>query len=157
MSQRRANLAAVTRIFDWLKASIAAHQTIGVETVLSTGKYRELVREAHARGFEVRLIYVLLKSVELNIQRVKMRVRKGGHNVPRRKIIQRRQRSLEQLPWFLENADLAWVFDNSGAKPLEIGRKEGHTILLDPKALPEVEEAVRQHFRASQMSFGEES
>ena len=35
-----ANLEAVRRIEAWLKTSIRAHQTVGVETVLSTPKYR---------------------------------------------------------------------------------------------------------------------
>src|ERR1700731_1770975 len=35
-----ANLQAVIRIENWLEASINAHQTVGVETVLSTDKYR---------------------------------------------------------------------------------------------------------------------
>ena len=43
-----ANLASVERIEAWLYASLNAHQTIGVETVLSTAKYRALVE--HARG-----------------------------------------------------------------------------------------------------------
>jgi predicted ABC-type ATPase len=144
LGQRAANIAAVTRIYDWLKASIAAHQTIGVETVLSTDKYRDLLRAAKALNFEVRLIYVLLKSAELNIERVKLRVAKGGHDVPNAKIIERRARSLQQLPWFLANADLAWIFDNSGATPVEIARKQGKTIIIDPGALPEIKEAVQQ-------------
>ncbi|HEX3450732.1 MAG TPA: hypothetical protein VHS97_20930, partial [Isosphaeraceae bacterium] len=37
-----ANLEAVKRIEIWLDASIQAHQTVGVETVLSTDKYRRL-------------------------------------------------------------------------------------------------------------------
>jgi predicted ABC-type ATPase len=98
---------------------------------------------AKARGFEVRLIYVLLSSPELNIERVKLRVAKGGHHVPATKIRQRRERSLQQLPWFLKNADLAGIFDNSGAKPTQIARKIGNTITVDPAALPEVREAVR--------------
>lgn len=51
---QEANLAAVRRIENWLDASIAVHQTIGVETVLSTPKYRRLVTSAKAAGFEVR-------------------------------------------------------------------------------------------------------
>ena len=43
-----ANLEAVKRIEAWLEASIRAHQTVGVETVLSTDKYRRLVAEARA-------------------------------------------------------------------------------------------------------------
>lgn len=140
---RAANIAAVERIYAWLEASIAAHQTIGVETVLSTGKYRELVLAAKARGFEIRLIYVVLDSPRLNVERVRLRVRKGGHAVPRAKILQRRKRSLEQLPWFLKYADLAWIFDNSGAKPVPIAQKQGDTITVDPSCLPEIQVAVQ--------------
>jgi predicted ABC-type ATPase len=138
-----ANIAAVTRIYSWLEASIAAHQTIGVETVLSTEKYRALVLSAKAHGFEVRLVYILLNSPELSVERVRLRVGKGGHHVPTSKIRQRRVRSLQQLPWFLKNADLAWIFDNSGAKPAQIAQKSGNTIIVDPAALPEIKEAIR--------------
>lgn len=125
-------------------AASLAHQTIGVETVLSTGKYRNLVRAAKARGFEVRLIYVVLNSPQLNIERVKLRVAKGGHDVPKAKIVERRERSLQQLPWFLANADLAWIFDNSGARPVQIARKQGRTIVVDPGALREIKDAVQR-------------
>jgi predicted ABC-type ATPase len=37
-SPEEANLAAVQRIEAWLKASIDAHQSVGVETVLSNGQ-----------------------------------------------------------------------------------------------------------------------
>jgi predicted ABC-type ATPase len=143
LKPRAANIAAVTRIYSWLEASIAAHQTIGVETVLSTEKYRALVLAAKAHGFEVRLIYILLSSAELGVERVKLRVGKGGHDVPATKIRQRRGRSLQQLPWFLKNSDLAWIFDNSGAKPAQIAQKVGNTIIVDPAALPEIREAIR--------------
>jgi predicted ABC-type ATPase len=143
LKPKAANIAAVTRIYSWLAASIAAHQTIGVETVLSTEKYRALVLAAKAHGFEVRLIYILLSSAELSVERVKLRVGKGGHHVPTTKIRQRRERSLQQLPWFLKNADLAWIFDNSGAKPAQIAQKSGNTIIVDPAALPEIKEAIR--------------
>ena len=38
----KANLAAVRRIEAWLETSIGAYKTVGVETVLSTPKYRRL-------------------------------------------------------------------------------------------------------------------
>src|SRR5581483_4024755 len=76
-----ANLAAVQRIEAWLYASVAAHQTVGVETVLSTPKYRALVEAAHAQGLSVRLVYVFLQSADLNFARVRRRVAAGGHDV----------------------------------------------------------------------------
>lgn len=129
-----ANLQAVIRIETWLEASIQAHQTIGVETVLSTDKYRRLVTAAKDRQFEFRFIFVMLASPDLNVQRVRLRVEKGGHDVPEDRVRARWSRSLAQLPWFLDQADQAAIFDNSGAVPWLIGRKEQGRILVDPTA-----------------------
>ena len=137
-----ANLEAVRRIEAWLDASIQAHQTVGVETVLSTPKYRRLVSAAKSRKFAINLIYVLLQSPALCVERVRLRVAKGGHDVPTQKIIDRWQRSLDQLPWYLEQADRAWLFDNSGATPRVMGQKEKGTIFLDPDALPEIKKVA---------------
>lgn len=54
-----ANAKALDRIQSWLEASIAVHQTIGVETVLSTAKYRPLIEQARDKGFEIRMLYVV--------------------------------------------------------------------------------------------------
>ena len=120
-----ANAETLNRISRWLTASINAYRTIGVETVLSTGKYRRLVRMAKARGFEIRLIYVTLHDVALNIQRVRARVRDGGHSVPVEKVKARRKRSYKQLPWFLDHADMALIYDNSSRTPELIGALDG--------------------------------
>jgi predicted ABC-type ATPase len=131
---REANLQAVVRIETWLEASIRAYQTVGVETVLSTDKYRRLVLEAKQRQFEFRLIFVMLASPDLNVLRVRVRVSKGGHDVPETKIRDRWTRSLAQLPWFLDRADQAAIFDNSGAAPRLIGRKERGAVVIDSGA-----------------------
>ena len=94
-----------------------AYQTVGVETVLSSPKYRQLVTRAKARGFEINLIFVYLRTVELNIERVRLRVKRGGHDVPEDKIKSRRVRSFKQMPWFFKAADKAFIFDNSDAEP----------------------------------------
>lgn len=143
LSQAAANVAAVKRIETWLEASIVAHQSIGVETVLSTAKYRRLVRAAKRRGFEIRLVYVILENADLNVGRVRLRVRKGGHSVPAHKIRDRWQRSLSQLPWFLQQADWALLFDNSG-ELRTIGRKEGGTVILDPSAPAFIHRAIQK-------------
>jgi predicted ABC-type ATPase len=144
LSLADANLEAVKRIETWLEASIAAHQNVGVETVLSTSKYRRLVERAKALGFNVRLIYVLLDTPERNIERVRLRVKKGGHAVPETKIVERYHRSLQQFPWFLAHADQAWVYDNSGATPRLIAEKRAGTVTLDADALPTIVDAVRK-------------
>lgn len=116
----RANLSAVQRIQCWLEASIDTYQTIGVETVLSSPKYRDLVIRARARGFLVKMIYVTLASAELQIDRVARRVRRGGHDVPIDKIIDRRRRSFLELAWFARHVDQCTIFDNSVGDPERI-------------------------------------
>jgi predicted ABC-type ATPase len=138
-----ANLEAVRRIETWLEASIRAHQTVGVETVLSTEKYRRLVDLAQHHAFQFRLIYVLLDDPERNVERVRLRVAKGGHDVPEERIRARYRRSLEQLPWFFSKADQVWMFDNSGSVPRQIGEKQGAVIVLDPRAPPPLLDALR--------------
>lgn len=140
---QEANQAAVTRIEHWLHASIAVHKSIGVETVLSTDKYRQLVVRAAELGFSIWLVFVVLDSPARNVERVRLRVRKGGHAVAEDKIRSRYVRSLEQFPWFLDRADRAWVYDNSGAEPKLIGVKAKGVVTLDESALPIVAEAVR--------------
>jgi predicted ABC-type ATPase len=138
----QANVEALNRIQAWLDASIRAHQTVGVETVLSTDKYQSLVERAKGLGFRIHLLYVTLRNGDLNVERVRLRVARGGHDVPEDKIRERRQRSFEQLPWFLEQADLALIFDNSGSNPQLVGQKRDATIEIDPSAPDEIKQVI---------------
>jgi predicted ABC-type ATPase len=154
-----ANLAAVVRIEAWLEASIDVHQTIGVETVLSTPKYRRLVEKAKLHGYEICLVYVFVKSVAIQLERIRLRVAKGGHDVPEAKVRSRRDRSFEQLLWFLGQADRAWIFDNSTSEPkldvlcdpeLGIGRIG---LMRQDSALPDgIATEIRQIFERNQNS-----
>lgn len=140
---QQANGAAVRRIEAWLGSSMDVHKSVGVETVLSTAKYRRLVEKAKQLGFLVWLVYVVLDSADRNVERVRLRVRKGGHDVPEDKIRARYTRSLEQFPWFLDQADAAWIYDNSGREPKRIGEKSDGVVVLDEDALPAVAAAVK--------------
>ena len=119
------------------------HKTIGVETVLSTDKYRRLVTKAKELGFEIWLIYVVLDSVELNVERVKLRIGKGGHAVSEEDVRKRYPRSLAQYLWFLNEADRAWIYDNSRATLRQIGGKAAGTVVIDQNSVPAIVEAVR--------------
>lgn len=140
-----ANLAAVERIQTWLDASIDAYQTIGVETVLSSPKYRDLVVVARSRGFEVRMIYVVLASPELQLERIIERVSSGGHDVPENKVRARRLRSFEQLAWFAQHVDQLLIFDNSVGEPDLIGVKWEGTVVELKRWPVDLAAAIRAH------------
>jgi predicted ABC-type ATPase len=143
MAYDAANLQAVVRIEAWLQACIGVHKSIGVETVLSSDKYRKVVLAAKEKGFQVWFIYVLLDSPDRNVDRVRLRVARGGHDVPEAKIRDRYGRSLAQMPWFIKAADRAWVYDNSGATPDLIARKEDEVLTVLPKATPNFLAAIK--------------
>jgi predicted ABC-type ATPase len=118
-----ANLAAVQRIEAWLDKSIEVHQTIGVETVLSSPKYRRLVDKAKAHNFEICFVFIYVENIEIQLERIRARVAKGGHDVPPDKVRERRERSFDQMPWFFGKADRAWILDNSGSETGLVGYK----------------------------------
>ena len=110
--------------------------------MLSTDKYRKLVEFAKARGFKLRLTYVYLRTADLNVERVAIRVAKGGHDVPKDKIVDRRRRSLEQLSWFFAQAHAVFIFDNSGASPVLTVEKKAGRIAVHGELLPEIATAI---------------
>lgn len=144
----QANLAAVGRIETWLDTSLDVYQTIGVETVLSTPKYRRLVVKAKQRGFDVRLIYIYVDTLERQLERIRIRVAKGGHDVPAEKVAARRDRSFAELPWFFWRANQAWIMDNSGAEPKIVARKEDERhATISVELLAELRDGIA-NFRA---------
>jgi predicted ABC-type ATPase len=137
MTLTEANKAALDRIEDWLRSSISVHQTIGVETVLSTAKYRPLIEDAKARGFEIRMLYVFLETLELQLERIQIRVSEGGHDVDPEKVAARRIRSFDQLALFCKHLDRLMVFDNSGGTPQLAAYKRFKKPLHVQRAIPD--------------------
>jgi predicted ABC-type ATPase len=115
--QSRAFIAAADRVTSILNECVASGMPVGVETVLSTDKYKPLVESVLAAGGVFGLIYVSLRSADLAAERVARRVRAGGHDVPVDRIRARWSRSLANLGWFAERASQFFVFDNSDSDP----------------------------------------
>jgi len=112
-SLQRAFLDAANAVQTELEAALDRGEAVGVETVLSSDKYRSLVGFTRSQGGFVGLIYVTLGSPDLACARVARRVRAGGHDVAPDKVRARWHRSLVNLAWFAAHASAFWVFDNS--------------------------------------------
>ncbi|WP_244598542.1 zeta toxin family protein [Rhizobium tubonense] len=66
-------------------------------TTLSSLQSIRSMQEAKAAGFTVGLYYVALDSVKTNVERVRQRVLKGGHDIPEVNIRRRHKGSLMKL------------------------------------------------------------
>lgn len=85
------------------------------ETVFSHPSKVQLVSDAVDAGCLVHL-HVVMVPVELSVQRVFERVRRGGHEVPEQKIRDRFDRLWGLVSSATRIADVAEVFDNSSAR-----------------------------------------
>jgi len=96
----------------------AKGQTFAFETTLSGRSYLPLFRKNRAKGYGIHLFYLWVPGVELAIQRVRDRVREGGHSVPEEDIRRRFHRSLRNLfKEYLPLVDTCTLLDNSQNRP----------------------------------------
>lgn len=111
----RVNSYFVSAIADFLHEKLVdASQTFTFETVMSHENKIALLRRAQKAGFRTYLYYVATEAPEINVKRVQIRVREGGHNVARGKIEERYSKSLSNLLDAIGACDRAYIFDNSG-------------------------------------------
>ncbi len=94
---------------------LEARQSFVVETTLSGNTYLRMMRDAKKLGYETELLFVGTSSIDVNLNRVALRVIKGGHDVPIDDQMRRYPRSMRNVCVALELADNAILYDNSTA------------------------------------------
>jgi predicted ABC-type ATPase len=99
------------------------------ETVMSSSDKVDLMHEAKRVGYRTYLYFVSTDDPAINIQRVKIRVDQGGHDVPEKKIISRYTRSIGLLLSAIQASDRAFIFDTSDEKATFIAEIENGTTL----------------------------
>lgn len=113
-------------------ALIALGESFIAETVASHESKIDLVRRARDAGYYVHLIVVAVPE-EYSVQRVRMRVAAGGHDVPEEKIRSRWHRLWDNVVAMIELADSAEVFDNSGRGPVTIATFVAGDVIGAPR------------------------
>ena len=96
---------------------LKARMEFTFETVLSTDRNLELLRQAKEQGYEIHAVFVLTNNPCINVERVKACVIAGGHDVPEEKIISRYEKSLRNLSQLVRIAEHTWIIDNSDSEP----------------------------------------
>jgi len=106
------------------------------ETVFSHPSKIDLVADAVSAGYLVHL-HVVVVPVDLTVQRVLERVRRGGHVVPERKIRDRYTRLWEHVADAIRLADRSGVLDNSrAATPFRLCASFEHGALVGRPTWP---------------------
>lgn len=100
-------------------------ESFSFETTLSGKGYARMIPVWRASGYQVKLFYLSLPSVEMAIARVNARVAQGGHAIPEEVIRRRFHAGLENFQQVYKFLVDEWVlYDNSGLKPVVLEGKD---------------------------------
>lgn len=131
-----ADINAGRILLDKIEALEAKMESFAFETTLATKMLSERVREWRERGYEVHLVFFYLSSADLAVNRVRQRVRDGGHDVPESTI---RRRYVQGMKHFLriyrDIVDTWRLYDNSGGpepQPIARGTADGEIRIECP-------------------------
>ena len=115
---------------------IATRTSFITETVFSHPSKLALIELAQQAGYRVELHVVLLPE-QTAVERVRYRVRTGGHRVPVAKIRRRYRRLWPLVARARTLADATYVYDNSlAAKPLRLVAQYEHGRPIGAPELP---------------------
>ena len=106
-------VASVTADF-FRQRLLETRSSFTLETVMSHPGKVALLEQARRLGYRTYLYFIATDDPEINVSRVRNRVRRGGHAVPEDKIAKRYHASLGLLMDAIRNTNRAYIFDNSG-------------------------------------------
>jgi predicted ABC-type ATPase len=112
LAQAQANGAAWQQGRRLLERAIAERLDFAFETTLGASTIPKLLAAAVDNGTEVRIWYAGLDSAEHHIERVRARVRKGGHDIPESDIRRRFENSRLNLIHLMPKLTALRVYDN---------------------------------------------
>ena len=115
------------------------------ETTLSGKSYVRLFKALKTKGYAVHIFFLWIPSPELAIERIKDRVKEGGHNVPAEDVRRRFIRGIDNFFKLYKSLFDTWtLFDNSKAKPVLIAKgKNGHIETVNEELFKTIQESVR--------------
>jgi predicted ABC-type ATPase len=119
-----------------IKELIRLQVDFSFETTLAPKYFINLIDEAQQKGYFVTLVFFWLNSVELAIQRVKMRVSEGGHSIPEDTIRRRYKSGISNLVKKYIPVCNYWMIINNSEGPFNVvaeGLKTSEIEIKDTK------------------------
>ena len=133
-SPASSHLAAGRMMLEQIHSLAASRADFAFETTLASRTFLPWMRCQQAAGYEVLVVFVWVRSVELSIARVADRVRNGGHDVGEATIRRRYARGIHNFVHsYRKLADRWWCFDNSEARARLVSEGRGASLeISDP-------------------------
>jgi predicted ABC-type ATPase len=115
----RAAIRAGRLMIEEIDAHVRGKESFAFETTLSGRRYARMIPLWQDIGYRIKLVFLYLKDVKIAIERVRVRVRQGGHGVPEDVIRRRYDAGWDNFLHVYKGCVDKWVlYDNSGETPL---------------------------------------
>lgn len=100
---------------------IIGKKSFSFETVFSHPSKLELIELAKSNNYKVYLYFIGTETPIMNLERVKDRIKKGGHSVEGEKVEKRYFLTMGLLMDMIKKVDETYLWDNSGIKHKFLG------------------------------------
>ena len=113
-----AAIAAARTVLREIDRLAAERADFAFETTFSGLTYVRRLQAWKQAGYRIEMVYLRLRSTQLAVQRIAVRVRQGGHHVPRVDVVRRFSRGWVNFQRLYRPLADSWaVYDNSGRAP----------------------------------------
>ena len=118
---RRMAIEAGKLMIHHINECIGKEESFAFETTFSDRHYIKKISDWKSKNYEIIIYYLKVPSMEFAIERVKLRVSQGGHNILEIDIRRRFDRSWDNFQKNYKNMADSWImFDTSGSYPILI-------------------------------------
>ena len=98
---------------------VARHRSFSFETTLSGRGYSAKIPQWRAAGYRVSLYFLSLPHAEMAVERVRLRVSQGGHNIAKAVIGRRFEAGLKNFEVLYKSIVSEWsLYDNQHRQPI---------------------------------------
>jgi predicted ABC-type ATPase len=115
--------AAAIRAGRLMIAEIESHvkekRSFAFETTLSGRRYARMIPQWQDLGYRIKLVFLYLEDVRIAVERIRIRVRQGGHGIPENVVRRRYEAGWRNFQQLYKGLVDTWVlYDNSGETPV---------------------------------------
>lgn len=102
-----------------LEVHVREKRSFAFETTLSGRRYARMIPQWQAIGYRIKRVFLYLVDVRIAIERIRARVRQGGHGIPEDVVRRRYEAGWRNFQQLYKGLVDTWVLsDNSGETPV---------------------------------------
>jgi len=126
-------LEAGKEFFRRFETLLVAEQSFVLESTLSGNYLVRTIEKAKKSGYSIKIVYVFLENPQDCIQRIRLRVKLGGHFVPDDDVVRRYYRSKANFWNVYKNLADEWVmiYNSANEEPQRVAIGTGKNYIVE--------------------------